>query len=247
VARDWDEPHFSSAACNGRGGWLPLETKQANLVPTYQWFDGTSEVYYLTESLARVPQIELSASEAATIGMPAGTPAYILGKPNGSVASPGAKLTPMKEHLGKLARNALTDTLIPHSTFEFFRTGDFEGAVLKGLEQTDGMSETDPYEVVGVHSFQSINHGVEVHDNALECGACHGSLSGGPVRMDLKGELGYQLKGPASQVCRQCHGQEETLTFSNVHDKHVREEGKDCSTCHSFSRPERGLSTVLSD
>lgn len=245
VARDWENPHFSPAACNGRGGWLPNEVKLANLVPTYQWFDGTSEVYVLGEFLSHVPQIALTDNEAASIGMPSGTAAYVLGKPNGGVSSPGAKLTPMKEHLGKLARNEATDTVVPHSTFQFFRTGSFEQAVLSGLAETGGMSGDDPYEIVAVHTYQSINHGVEPHDNALACGACHSSLPGGPLRMDLKGELGYQLKGPASQVCSQCHGQKGNMSFATLHDKHVRDKRKDCSTCHTFSRPERGLSTSL--
>jgi uncharacterized CHY-type Zn-finger protein len=97
-----------------------------------------------------------------------------------------------------------------------------------------------------VHSYQGINHGVEASDDALACGACHSSMSGGPVRMDLQGELGYELKGPTSQVCRQCHGQKENMSFAKLHDKHVRDKRKDCSTCHNFSRPERGLSTSLS-
>lgn len=61
--------------------------------------------------------------------------------------------------------------------------------------------------------------------------------------MDLQGELGYELKGPASEVCTQCHEQEGNMSFARVHDKHVRSERKDCSTCHRFSRPDRGLST----
>ena len=243
VSRDWEDPHYSAAACNGRGGWLPREDKLADMIPTYQWFDGTSEVYYLTEPLAGVPQIPLSNQEASALGLPNGSQAYVLGMPNGDVSSRDAKLAPMKEHLGKVARNMITDTLVAHSTFEFFRTGNFEQAILSGLEQTADMAVDDPYEIVGVHTYQSINHGVEVSNDALACGACHGSLSGGPARMDLQGELGYQLKGPTSTVCRQCHGSENNMSFSKIHEKHVDDKRKDCSTCHTFSRPERGLST----
>jgi hypothetical protein len=246
VARDWEDPHYSDAACNGRGGWLPREDKLADLIPTYQWFDGTSEVYYLTEPLADVPQIALSDQEAAALGLPNGSSAYVLGMPNGDVASEGAKLAPMKEHLGKVARNLNTDTLVAHSTFEFFRTGDFERAILSGMDQTPEMSANDPYEIVGVHTYQSINHGVEPEDSALACGACHSSLSGGPVRMDL-GALGYELKGPESQVCRQCHEPKEDMSFLKLHDKHVKDKRRDCSTCHNFSRPGRGLSNSRGD
>ena len=94
---------------------------------------------------------------------------------------------------------------------------------------------------VAVHTYQTINHGLETKDSALGCNACHGSTA----RMDLQGELGYALKGPESQVCTQCHGREDSMSFNGVHDRHVRREGKDCSVCHNFSRPERGLSTSL--
>ena len=247
VARDWEDPHFSAKACNGRGGWLPREDKASDLIPSYQWFDGTSDVYYLSEKLAAVPRIPLSGTESSALGLPPGSEAYVLGMPIGDVASDGAKLHPMKEHLGKVARHESTDTLVAHSTFEFFRTGDFDHAVKSGLAQTEGMAVDDPYEIVGVHTYQSINHGVEPEDDALACGSCHGSLSGGPVRMNLQGELGYELKGPRSQVCTQCHDNEGSMSFSKLHDKHVRDERKDCSTCHNFSRPDRGLSTELSD
>jgi hypothetical protein len=248
VARDWEDPHYSDKACNGRGGWLPREDKLANLVPTYQWFDGTSEVYYLTEELTDVPQIALTNDETSSLGLAPGSMAYVLGMPNGDVASPDAKLTPMKEHLGKLARHTDPSTqqqvLVAHSTFEFFRTGNFTAAVESGMAQM-GLDPTYGYDIVGIHTYQSINHGVEPEDNALSCGACHASLSGGPARMDLKGQLGYELKGPESQVCSQCHGQKEDMSFVKLHDKHVKDKRKDCSTCHNFSRPGRNLSTSL--
>jgi len=63
--------------------------------------------------------------------------------------------------------------------------------------------------------------------------------------LHIKGQLGYQLKGPESQVCAQCHGQKEDMSFVKLHDKHVKDKRKDCSTCHNFSRPGRGLSTSL--
>ncbi len=145
VARDWEDPHYSDTACNGRGGWLPREDKAADLTPTYQWFDGTSEVYYLTEPVVgNVPTIALSNQEATSLGLAAGSDAYVLGMPNGSVASDGAKLAPMKEHLGKVALNTSDQYLVAHSTFEFFRTGDFQTAVLSGMAQMDGMSVNDP-------------------------------------------------------------------------------------------------------
>ena len=92
VLRDWQDPHPSAAACNGRGGWLPREDKGgldgASLIPSYAWFDGTSEVYYLGEPLDGVPTVPLDADVAASFvgNFNAGDPAYVIGMPNGDVA-----------------------------------------------------------------------------------------------------------------------------------------------------------------
>ncbi|MBW9258745.1 MAG: hypothetical protein K1566_16345 [Candidatus Thiodiazotropha sp. (ex. Lucinisca nassula)] len=227
--RDWEDPHFSAAACNGRGGWLPREDKALNLTPTYHWFDGTSQVYVLGEDLADYPVTVLED----------GSDAITLGQPNGWVNKQNAKIYPMKEHTSKSAVHDASNSLIAHSTFEFFRTGSFDTAVQHALEQT-GRSG-DSYSVKKVHTFQTLNHGVEDSSAALECGACHASLSGGPLRMDLANDLGYGMKGKEAEVCTQCHENKGSMSFTKVHEKHVKDKGIDCSTCHEFSRPERGL------
>ena len=232
VNRDWEDPHPSDAACNGRGGWLPREDKETNLTPTYAWYDGTSEVYVLGETV--------------TDNVPMKDGAYVLGAPNGDVASDGAKIHPMKEHTSKLALHNDKDVFIGHSTFEFFRTGSFDAAVQSGLSQTEGMQEGDDYTVTPVHTYQTLNHGVEPSDNALGCGSCHASLSrSGTVRMDLQGDLGYGLKDNENVVCTQCHEYKPSKGFEENHGKHVKDKRKDCSVCHTFSRPERGLSTSI--
>jgi len=265
VLRDWQDPHPSAAACNGRGGWLPREDKgglgNASLTPSYAWFDGTSEIYYLGESLDNVPTVPLDATVAASFvgGFQSGDPAYVIGMPNGGVTdtSQDTKLYPMKEHWGKLARNDADNTLVGHSTFEFFRTGSFCRAVAVGLGLDNvndpdssvcngfpGDEEMPPNTTsVPVHTYQTINHGVETTDTALGCNDCHSTNA----RMDLQGDLGYGLKGPRSQVCSQCHSNEDPMGFSGIHERHVEDEGKDCSVCHAFSRPERGLSTALNE
>ena len=115
--------------------------------------------------------------------------------------------------------------------------------------------------IVPVFTYQTINHGVEPEDNALGgdargCGSCHAGLSAGPRQLDLAG-LGYGLRtlpsavigtrvttlnGNLDAICTQCHDNEgEDRDFSGVHERHVEKEGKDCASCHNFSRPERGL------
>lgn len=224
MARDWQSPVWWPGAFGGQGGWKPEEERAANVVPTYRWFDLTSNIYQLGQS-----PLQNAGGE------------YIFGEPLGSVSSAGAKIFPMKEHRSIAARHNATGQIIPHSTEVFFRSGDFTQAVIAGAAQA-GL--TGSYTIVPVHTFQTINHGVEPEDNALECGACHadgGDDERATPRMDLTGDLGYGLKGPQSTVCAQCHDPEAPEGFREMHDEHVAEKGYDCAWCHTFSRPERGL------
>ncbi len=220
VERDWTHPNWAQGLFGGQGGYKPEEIRDMLLIPAYQWYDGTSRVYVL--------------GEVATLNA---NGQYEFGVPNGDVASPGAQLYPMKEHISNSARHDATGVIIPHSTSEFFFTGDFSRAVQKGMELS-GMQGS--WTLVQIHTFQTINHGVEPTYNALKCGQCHDSYSGGPVRMDLQ-SLGYILKGNASVVCTQCHNPKENKPFDTIHNKHVSDKKYDCSWCHTFSRPERNL------
>lgn len=221
MERDWSHAEFSMAACRGQGGWLPSEVRASDVVPTYRWFDGTS----LANELDQAP-IQNDLGEA------------ILALPNGSVQSPGAKLYPMKVHRSNAARHDASGLLVPHSTFTYFSSGDFAKAIHRGQELS-GLS--GPTTIVPVLEYQTINHGVVAASAALQCGACHSAYSeGGPARMNLKADLGYELKAATSHLCTQCHGS-KTASFVTVHDKHVRGKGYDCSVCHNFSRAERGL------
>lgn len=274
LARDWQDPHPSDSACNGRGGWLPHEVNGFNLIPSYTWFDGKSEVYYLGEPLAGVPTVPLEPNVAASFAgdFTANEPAYALGVPTAILSSSGAiderlgssnasaKIYPMKEHWSKLASDG--NALIAHSTYEFFRTGSFCRAVAVGIgadeanqDQSNvcsglpGDLEMPPgTEAVAVQTFQTINHGVEPDTRALSagntCGVCHktASLSGGPARMDLEGDLGYALRtdiglpsGPNSSgtwSCSvSCHGR-ESANFTQIHDRSDHQR-RGCRACHS--------------
>ncbi|MBI5384526.1 MAG: fibronectin type III domain-containing protein, partial [Verrucomicrobia bacterium] len=225
MQRTWLAAGFSMAACRGQGGWVPHEVRATNVVPTYRWFDGTS----LANVLDQVPP-ENAAGE------------YVLAWPNGSVQSAASKLYPMKVHRSDSAVQDASGLLIPHSTFAFFTSGDFTKAVQDGQAQS-GL--TGAASVVPVLEYQTINHGVESRTNALQCGACHSSLSpGGPARMNLQADLGYALKGTMTQVCSQCHGSKSNPGFASVHSRHVTNYRYDCSSCHNFSRPERGLTRI---
>ncbi|MBN1819046.1 MAG: hypothetical protein JW828_16925, partial [Sedimentisphaerales bacterium] len=202
--RDWNNPQWFQGLFGGQGGYKPEEIRAQNVVPTYAWYDGTSDVYVR----GQIP-LQNEAGE------------YVLSGPHGSVDSETARIHPMKEHLSESALHEDTGQLIPHSTFLYFVTGDFPRAVEAGMKQS-GL--TGSWRMVRVRAFQTINHGVEPHDNALQCGYCHESLrEQEDLRMDLQGELGYALKGPSSQVCTQCHEPEEQKPFKTIHDKHVKD------------------------
>ena len=283
IARDWQAPHVSQTACNGRGGWLPEEVKSSTVTPpvpvtpSYQWFDGTSEVYYLGESLIDVPTVPLAANVATAFKASAGAsavnfdtndPAFVLGVPT-AIVDPttgainkalgakiaDAKIYPMKEHWGKLARHNDSNALIGHSTYEFFRTGNFDYAVEQGMAQS-GL--TGSYDVVPVHTFQTLNHGVEPQANALgaanRCGNCHSGTNqtGGPPRMDLKA-MGYRIRpnsagfsitvgaNGTSTCTLSCHGKShdaKTGTLTSIHGraKHLEIQAgqalNGCNACH---------------
>jgi hypothetical protein len=261
TVRNWSKTVLSQTACNGRGGWLPEEVKGSNLQPSYAWFNGTSEIYYLGEKLAALDATAgrtkpLSVDMAAVLDFAAGTKTYVLGKPNGSAADATAKIYPMKEHWGKLAKNTATGEIIPQSTYEFFRTGSWCRSVAKGLGKADGVidslcpSQNSPLpagaEEIPVHTYQTLNHGVEVQTNALgannQCNLCHtGSGSASNVkRMQLSGTggLGYDLREPATStgLCNNCHGSETWPGFVSGHTEHrnrtVNGRPVTCNSCH---------------
>ena len=90
---------------------------------------------------------------------------------------------------------------------------------------------------VATDTFQLLNHQVSPASQALSCAACHESTT----RVNLKGELGYGLKTSEAVLCSQCHGSKKNPGLKPVHDKHVKDKKYDCSRCHGFTRPERGL------
>ena len=216
--RDWRLPHVTPS-----GAIHPTPTLAGNLVPEYAWWNGTSVSYLLYEE-ATIDQV---------------TGAIATSRPVGDVSGAKAKLYPFKY---KTATQPLVQTynqLIALDTSVYFSTGDADAAIRSGLENMN-YSPDEPYEWVETDTLQLITHEVTPASAALSCTECHAETN----RMDLVGNLGYQLKASRSSVCRQCHGPEDGEDgpeYLWVHDRHVREEGYDCSWCHTFSRAERGL------
>jgi hypothetical protein len=220
MSRNWGTPVWSASMFNGQGGYKPSEVRASNVTPTYKWYDGSSQLYALGQSVSIN-----------------GSGEYDLALPRGSMTSYATQIYPMKEHRATAARHTATGRMVPHSAFTYFTTGDFTRAVQDGMTFA-GLS--GGYSTVTVHEFQTINHGVSPVASSLACGKCHSSLTGGPVVMSLQGSLGYAPKKPMSDLCNDCHDSESS-SFSSIHSRHVDRYHYDCSYCHNFTRPERGL------
>jgi hypothetical protein len=152
------------------------------------------------------------------------------------VDDPESRLYPFKYKTAQQPLANDTRQLIALDTSVFFASHDAAAAVEQGLVNM-GLPATASYSWIETDTFQLLNHEVSPGSEALECADCHGSTS----RMDLQGKLGYGLKDASDVVCSQCHGSKERKSFLVIHDKHVRDKRYDCSWCHGFSRPERGL------
>ena len=193
-----------------------------DLMPEYRFWNRKSSNYLLHDVAVLDPA----------------TGHYPTSRPLGDVADLEAKLYAFKYKTAEQPFAHDQGKLIALDTSVFFATGDPIAATEQGLVNM-GLNENEPYSWVETDTFQMLNHQVSTEAAALECDDCHGSTT----RMDLQGELGYALKGPQSQVCYQCHGWKEEKSFTELHNKHVKDKGYDCSWCHSFSRPERSLKT----
>ncbi len=197
-----------------------------NLYPTYKWWNGTSSSYLLYDRVASPIPTTIPTSA-----------------PNGSVNNDGSKLYPFKYKTAFQPLNSSTNELIALDTSVYFSTGNFVDATETGLINM-GRDSTDPVTWVTTDTYQLITHEVAPATNVLQCQDCHDNTD----RMNLTGELGYALKGARAEVCTQCHGLEDDKDgkmYLWIHREHVEGENIDCSLCHTFTRPERGLSKAI--
>jgi hypothetical protein len=205
----------------------PATVKANDRVPKYRFWNRYSYNYVLRGAARKDPA----------------TGAFPTSRPDGGVddTSPDNKLYPFKYKTAVQPMRTATRELIALDTSVYFRSADAatraDSAVRAGLKNM-GYPEDDAYHWVKTDTFQLLNHQVSPGAQALSCAACHGSTR----RMDLQGELGYGLKGAQASVCTQCHGlKKDSLSFTQLHTKHVSDKRYDCAWCHGFSRPERGL------
>jgi len=214
VYRTWIDTHSEAAPFH------PIMDKVNDLVPEYRFWNRLSDNYLLGDVAAVDPQ----------------TGRYPTSRPLGDVDDPDSKLYAFKYKTAQQPMANSTGQLIALDTSVFFATGDGAAATEQGLANM-GFSADEPYSWVETDTYQMLNHEVSPSGQALECGDCHGSTA----RMDLQGDLGYGLKASLGELCVQCHGYKSSKGFTENHEKHVKDKKYDCSWCHQFSRPERGL------
>ena len=218
--RDWTLPHFNSAT----GTWHPTSYLMNNLTPIYKFWNKYSTNYLLYGTTTPDPF----------------TGNYTTSRPVGSIndLTTASKLYPFKYKTAYQPIAMGLNVLIAIDTSVYWATGDYLAAVAAGLANM-GFRSSDLYTFINTEEYQLITHGVTPASQVLACNECHG-VATAPQR-NLK-NLGYTLKNTEQMLCTQCHGWEENqMSFEQFHNKHVQEEGRGCSWCHSFSRPERGL------
>ncbi|PKN11326.1 MAG: alpha-2-macroglobulin [Deltaproteobacteria bacterium HGW-Deltaproteobacteria-4] len=213
IDRTWQHAEWNASL----NRFEPMPTKANDLIPKYAFWNGTTWGNNSFDNAVLDPA----------------TGAYKVSRPNGSIADPvGTKLYPFKY---KTATQALANgKIVPLSTAKFFATGLYDDAVRDGLVYM-GLSSSTPYTTIVTDELQLLNHQIPTYaGNVLACADCHENTT----RMNLPA-MGYTLKGATSVVCAQCHRAKTPGNYTRIHS-HIAK-GYDCSLCHNFSRPERGL------
>ncbi|SHO48541.1 hypothetical protein [Desulfopila aestuarii] len=212
MARDWRIPVWNQAFCSGQGGFVGEETKESNVKPEYVWFDGTSYVYNVGETIS-----------------PDENGMYVMAKAHGSPFDGKSSIVPIKRH-GTIMPLHESGKIIPPAIMWMFMTGDFDLAVVKGMEE-QGM--TGNYTLVEAEAEMLITHGVEPKGNAPTCTECHSGNGATPdgTRMLPFTALGYHEVPAKVLSCTLCHEQ-KSMSWQSMHTSH-KSDGISCTSCHT--------------
>jgi hypothetical protein len=211
--RSWLSTHATAPP------YHPASVKANDLTPKYAFWNGYANIGLLGDTPAKDPV----------------TNAYPTSRPVGGIADPASKLFPFKYKTSEVPFATNLGKLIAIDTSVFFATADTAAAVRQGLVNM-GLASTEPYTFVTSDAYQLLTHTVAPKANALACASCHENTS----QLNLPA-LGYARKADFAVICAQCHTQKTYRGFTSNHDRHVGTRRYDCSWCHEFSRPERGL------
>ncbi len=210
MERDWSLPGELDPATKL---YEPHMLKASHVQPEYRFFNGRSQFY-----------------EFGTRAVPQPNGRVLMAGPLGSVQDAGAKIIPVKRHLGRQPQDPTTGRLLPLKIGVFFSTGDIGAAVAQGAAAVGWPYEG--HQFVATERFMGLFHEVAPASQALQCATCHDQN-----RLDWA-ELGYTPLATRNgkPLCESCHGNKGTLTFYKLHDKHVRDKRLDCSSCHTFRK-----------
>lgn len=216
----------------------PKMTREANVTPEYVFDNGTSDFYEFGTAITLGPRDRV-----------------VMATPLGSIQDDGAKIIPVKHHVGIQPVDLSSNWLIPVKLGVLFQTGDTDAAIVAGADAMD-WPLNDGYDFVTTERFMGIYHEVAPASEALACDDCHGVNA---TRLDFDA-LGYAPKEERNgrPLCLSCHGYEDDQEewgdrfFYEVHEEHVGGEGEGdggddlsaaavadghftCNECHTFN------------
>jgi len=231
MSRDWRTPVWNPAFCSGQGGFVGEEIKEANVKPEYVWFDGTSYVYNVGETIT-----------------PDENGVYNMAKAHGKPFDGNSSIVPTKRHKTIMPLHE-SGEIVPPAIMWMFMTGDFDQAVQKGMEE-QGLSGT--YSLVEADAEMLITHGVDPIAKAPACSSCHdgsGATADGTGMLPFTA-LGYHEVPAAVNSCTLCH-EKRSATWQSMHQIH-RSDNVSCSSCHTseptgFVKPQNQLCSSCHD
>jgi len=200
---------FRATEVNARGLYEPVITRQSNVIPVYDFWNGGSEFYNF-----RDPAV----------------PEQALARPLGDIND--GKLYPFKLHQAIQPQDPVTQALLPVKAGILFQTGNVDQAIRVGAQET-GFNLTQGYTFLNTRRWMGIFHEMPPASQVLDCASCHDATN----RVNFSA-LGYDPKTTRNGqlLCTSCHGQKEPLDFYKLHDKHVKDQKIQCAECHNFTR-----------
>jgi len=220
MSRDWRTPVWNAAFCNGQGGFIGEEVKVVNVKPEYVWFNGTSYVYNVGETI-----------KPNALGV------YTMAKANGAAFGVNSKIVPIKRHKSIMPLHTSGQIIAPEIMW-MFMTGYFDDAVQQGMAN-QGL--TGGYSLVNVDAEMLITHGVDPKAKAPKCAECHnysGITADGGSYMVPFNKLGYHVWPAKVKACTLCHSA-KTSSWESMHAKHAKDgeaQGSAamvCTNCHT--------------
>lgn len=211
MSRDFNVPVWNAAQLSGQGGFIGEEIKEANVKPEYVWFDGTSYVYNIGETIR-----------------PDAQGIYHMARANGAPFDGNSSIVPIKRHFTTMPLHE-SGKMVPPAIVWMFMTGKFDVAIQKGMEE-QGLTGT--YSLVEADAEMLITHGVDPKAKAPSCLECHdntGHTADGVGLLPLTA-LGYHTLPKAVLSCTLCHEQ-KSLGWTATHQQHRDEVS--CSSCHT--------------